>query len=143
MLSRRFDHLYHENWWCVDADGAISGRWDQPSALRTMLYGSRPVAAPAFLTAADTAAAARELRALGEVGHPRTFLAAETLVWARTRRADPLLPELLAHVVESGRWASCGNREQAAALSRRAFETLHRFYPKSEWALRTKYWHRY
>lgn len=142
MLSRQFDHIYHENWWCVYAGGAISRGWEERSTLRTMLYGSRPVAAPAFLTAADTAAAARELRALWEVGHPRAFLATETLAWARTRRADPLLPELLAHVVESGRWASCGNREQAAALSRRAFETLHRLYPESDWARRTKYWHR-
>ncbi|HEX9365479.1 MAG TPA: hypothetical protein VF921_02570 [Vicinamibacterales bacterium] len=44
-----------------------------------------------------------------------------------------------AHAVEGTRWA-CAD-EKTSAASRAAFQTLHRLFPKTDWALKTKYWY--
>ena len=135
--ARTFDHVFRRNWWCAfdqgDAADAI------PSEATELLFGSSEVPAPSFLTAADRAAAARERTALAALGPGPNYLADEAVKWARARPQDPEAAEMLALAVEGTRWGCTDARTTAA--SRRAFQTLHRLFPKTEWARRTKYWY--
>jgi hypothetical protein len=91
---------------------------------------------PAFLTADERAAARAEIAALVKLGHPQGYLAEEAIKWAHEAPQDLRAAEALASVVRRGRW-SCS----VPSSSRRAFQTLHRVFPTSEWAQRTKYWY--
>jgi hypothetical protein len=81
----------------------------------------------------------RDREALAALGPSATYLATEAVTWAKSRPQDPDAAEALAHAVEGTRWA-CGN-EKSSAASQAAFQTLHRLFPKSEWARKTKYWY--
>ena len=59
--------------------------------------------------------------------------------WAVARPSDQDAAEALAHAVEGTRWG-CADTTTTAA-SRAAFQTLHRLFPKTEWARKTKYWY--
>jgi hypothetical protein len=91
------------------------------------------------VTPAEKEATERELRALRAVGSFRDYLAVKTLEWAKAEPNDPELAEALALTVEGGHW-SCGTAD-SADLSQRAFQMLHRLFPNSDWAKRTKYWY--
>ena len=136
--ARTFDHTLRRNWWCAfdvpDAVPAIA-----PSETTDVLYGSGAIPAPVFLTAAERAAAASERAALAAIGPASTYLAVEAVGWARSRPTDSDAAEMLALAVEGTRWGC--NDARTSAASRRAFETLHRLFPKTEWARRTKYWY--
>ena len=55
---------------------------------------------------------------------------------------DPAAPEALARVVDGWRW-TCGEAATTTPpLPQQAFALLHRLFPKSEAAQRTKYWYR-
>lgn len=134
--ARRFDLTGYRPgaWWC----------WiDRPhrSDLTDILYGDRPIADPVFLSAAERRRAAEELAMFRAAGDARAFLAAEAIAWARAVPADPNAAEALARAVEGWR-RTCGSSLVESDLPRRAFRTLHRQYPKSEWARRTLYWYR-
>jgi hypothetical protein len=73
------------------------------------------------------------------MGPAPTYLAIEAVKWAKARPNDPDAAEALAHAVEAGRWGCTDATTRPA--SRSAFQTLHRLFPTSEWARRTKYWY--
>src|SRR5262249_11469333 len=138
-LSRTFNHLFQRNWWCALGKDAR----DWPSAdseLLTALYRSANVPPPPFLSADERAAVAREREALAKPGTAAIYLADEAVVWAKSRPQDLDPAEALAHAVEGTRWASCGDPATSAS-SREAFQTLHKLFPKSEWARKTRYWY--
>ena len=89
-----------------------------------------------FLRPEETAAVETELRQLVAIGNARDYLARETIKWAKARPTDVDAAEALARVVTGGRWI-CSDR----ALSRQSFQLLHKLFPKTEWARRTRYWY--
>jgi hypothetical protein len=109
-------------WWCHG--------WTVPS----------PPEAPPFVTAAQRATAAGELADLIARDEPRVALTEGVLTWAAESPDDPLVPEALARAITGWRYAYCGG--ESSPLPKQAFDLLHRRYPKSPWAARTKYWYR-
>ena len=131
--SRRFGHAFPRNWWC-----GIDDRADG-TALR--LLAGEGVPFPVFVTEAERRDTASELDALKAVGVPRVYLTATAIDWARAQSTDPDAAEALALAVEGWRWSGCNSDGPKSDLPRRAFALLHRQFPDSEWAKRTKYWY--
>jgi hypothetical protein len=66
------------------------------------------------------------------------------LPWAATRPADPEAPKALHFLVASTR-LECGYTPEpkpgAPNISKEAYTLLHKLWPSSEWAAKTKYWY--
>ena len=136
--ARRFDHTFRRNWWCAADLAEPPARTEGPETLM-LVHGAPHPAAPAFLTGSERAASTRERRALAALGTAPNYLAREAVAWARARPQDLEAAEALALSVEGTRWG-CTD-ERTTTLSRQAFMTLHRLFPGTEWARRTKYWY--
>ncbi|MFL6216218.1 MAG: hypothetical protein ACJ74J_20210 [Blastocatellia bacterium] len=122
---------YRDNWWCeygrkVDPDNPPVKRVEATTA------------SPTFLTAAQKTTASSEWKRLVALGTAPNYLCAQMVKWASLNPDDPRAPEALHLAVRSTRYG-CTN-EQTGALSKQAYDLLHRKYPKSEWAQKTKYW---
>ena len=94
-----------------------------------------------FLTSEQRRAAATEWKQLhGAEPWGATYLARQTVDWARKHPDDLRLPEALHRAVQASRYrctdASTGK------YSKQAFDLLHEQYPKSKWTARTKYWYK-
>jgi hypothetical protein len=135
--ARKFDHMFRRNLWCSFAPDGPERRIPD-SHLLSLIYPTG-VPSPAFLSPAEIADVDRELTALAALGTAPAYLAEEAVKWAKARPRDQDAAEALAHAVEAGRWGCAEG--SARASSRSAFQTLHRLFPKSEWARRTKYWY--
>ena len=133
---------FRNNWWCTLppergewngwAGSGYTHEVDWPAgALRDSLR-------PAFLTAEDRRAAEAERARLVALDVAPNWLCRETLAWAVAHRDDPRVPEALHLAVRSTRYG-CADRE-TGGWSKQAFQLLHRRYPKSEWAKKTRYW---
>ena len=103
-------------------------------------YNELPPARPAFLDVrqAENTAEWKQMAAAAPSGGE--YLAEQVMAWAGRHPDDPRLPEALHLVVQAGRRA-CSDRQRPVDYGRRAFALLHRRYPKSEWAQKTKYWY--
>jgi hypothetical protein len=134
--ARTFDHTFRRNWWC-GLDEKDEFRAD--SVLLGLLYPDHQIPYPAFLSDAERTDVEQERRARGAIGPAAAYLAVEATNWARARPKDQDAAEALAHAVEGIRW-SCGVTK-GSQVSRQAYQTLHRLFPQSEWAKRTKYWY--
>jgi hypothetical protein len=120
VLSPTFDGM---------PDGASGGGWGCG-------FPEKGRALP-FLTAEERAAAASERAALARLGTTTTFIGQATVAWARQHPADPRLPAALQEVVEATRNGCSGE----TPISRAAFVTLKKLYPKSEEARSTRYYY--
>ena len=139
---RRFDHTFRNNWWCGFADrntpdrrGTAGGDWIG------LIYPEERVPFPAFVTDTERTKLDEELTAIAATGSARSYLTAEAIQWAQSRPSDPDAAEALALAVEGWRWSNCADGSDSP-LPQRAFQTLHKLFPRSEWARRTKYWYR-
>jgi hypothetical protein len=140
--AREFDHTFRRNWWC-DVNGRFHNKpYDGASEAVRLLYADGRVSAPAFVTAAERAAAERERLAILAEGRPGTWLARAALRIAHARRKDPAVAEVLARVVDGWRWTCRGDDDSETPLPQQAFTLLHRLFPNSEAAHRTAYWYR-
>jgi hypothetical protein len=137
-LSRNFDHVLRRNWWCAFTTKAQGGVAPDGEVV-TLLYKSGADMSPSFLSADERAAVQREREALAAIGTAPNHLAAEAVTWAQARPSDLDAAEALALAVEGTRWG-CTDPKTTAA-SRAAFQTLHKLFPKSVWAQKTKYWY--
>lgn len=125
------------SWWCTTVDGRLTSRLvDEPSGVESMFHQTQTDDFPSFLTGDERADVREEIAALVKLGHPQGYLAEEAIKWAQEAPQDLRAAEALATVVRRGRW-SCS----VPASSRRAFQTLHRVFPTSVWAQRTRYWY--
>ena len=131
--SRRFGQRFPRNWWCRIEDGA--------GGTALPLLAGEGVPFPLFVTEAERRDTASELDALKAFGVPRVYLTGAAIDWARARRTDPEAAEALALAIEGWRWSSCNVDGPKSNLPRTAFALLHRQYPDSEWAKKTKYWY--
>jgi hypothetical protein len=142
--AARFDHMFRRNWWCgVDGDAGADVRFagaSSASATTALVYEGKDVPFPEFIGPADRITTTKELKLLSALPDGTDYLSSEAIAWARERPNDIDAAEALAHVVEGGRW-TC-KRSRNLALSRRAFQTLHRLFPQSKWAKQTPYWYR-
>jgi hypothetical protein len=142
--AREFDHLFRRNWWCEQ-----NVRFHQPAAMNkpsevvSLLYAGERVTAPAFITADERDEAERERRAILAEGPPGTLLAQAALRLATERPADPAAAIALARVVDGWRWTCHAEDSSTLPLPQQAFATLHRLFPNTDAAQRTKYWYRY
>ncbi|HKQ09216.1 MAG TPA: hypothetical protein VJ464_29100 [Blastocatellia bacterium] len=122
---------YRDNWWCEYGRPADP---DNPS----IKQAAKTSPAPLFLTAAQKTAASAEWKRLAALGTAPNYLCAQAIKWANLKPDDPRAPEALHLAVRSTRYG-CAN-DQTGAMSKQAYDLLHRKYPKSEWAQKTKYW---
>jgi len=131
--TRRFIHAARGNWWCSVAtpDARDAG----------LLLTGTTLPFPLFVSEAARRETGEELAALAGVGAPRNYLTSTAIAWAETRRADPDAAEALALAIEGWRWSPCDYNAPKSDLPRRAFTLLHRQFPDSEWAQKTKYWY--
>jgi hypothetical protein len=128
-------------WWCAGEIRESSRRHRaEESNLMQALYARQPVQPPVFLTTEERAAVVKEQADLDRVGDATRFLATAALEWSRQRPSDPEAAEALSRVVNG--WRRACRDATDVDLSRRAFQALHRQFPNSEWAKRTKYWYR-
>jgi hypothetical protein len=137
-LSRTFDHLFRRNWWC-GFSMTNKGSGEPDAEVVRLLYESHENLWPSFLSADERAAVQRERQAIAALGTAPNYLAGDAVNWAKSRPQDVDAAEALAHAVEGTRWGCTDSTTSAA--SRTAFQTLHRLFPKSVWAQRTKYWY--
>jgi hypothetical protein len=96
-------------------------------------------AAPSFLTVEQQKAGEAEWLQLAGSRAGSTYLARETLAWAKAKPGDPRVPEALHFAVRSTRYG-CDD-EGISVLSHKAFALLHERYPNSKWAKATPYWY--
>jgi hypothetical protein len=131
---RTFGHAFPSNWWC-----GVQG--EAGNTATRLITGAERTPSPAFLSEAERAAVDQELAALTAAGVPRALLMSEAVAWAQTRRTDPDAAEALALAIEGWRWSPCSGQTERSDLPSRAFALLHRQFPDSEAAKRTKYWY--
>ncbi len=135
-----------KSWWCGFGPmrtWVVSGPYEETPVTRLpqMIYQAGRIPPPAVVSAADRARAAREFETLTALGPAPNYLSREAIAWAKARPKDRDVPEALARAVTSTQYG-CGDK-QTGAFSRQAFTILHRQYPGTEWAKRTKYWFSY
>jgi hypothetical protein len=123
---------YRDNWWCAPGE-AQHQAGAEPNRNNQAAY-------PDFLTAEQRAVAAREVERLKALGPAPNYLSAQSVKWANVKADDARVPEALHLAVRTTRYG-CKD-EETGRFSKLAFDTLHRKYPKSEWAQKTKYWYK-
>jgi hypothetical protein len=139
----RMDHL-GDNWWCAvspDPEKLSLGTNGHVPQLNNPLHAVYSTGAPGaqFLSASQKNKARDEWLELSKAPAAPDYLAIQTVDWARSHRDDPRVPEALHLAVEATRYG-CASAD-TGRHSEQAFQQLHRNYPDSEWARKTKYWY--
>jgi hypothetical protein len=135
-----------ENWWCsFDATVPMhTANYLKRTGLNPENYGqhaSRPRSRPgglSFLNVNEKSEADAQLARLDKIPAAPSYLSEMVLGFARTHPDDPRVPEALHLAVRATR-LGCTD-DQNTRFSKAAFQLLHRNYPRSEWAAKTKYW---
>ncbi|MGA9770259.1 MAG: hypothetical protein WBV94_14565 [Blastocatellia bacterium] len=124
---------YRDNWWCE------YGRTVSPDETGVKkVEAKNKISAPDFLTAAQRGAAGAEWKRLAALGTAPNYLCAQAVKWAGLKPDDARAPEALHLAVRATRYG-CTDK-QTGTFSKQAYDTLHKKYPRSEWAQKTKYW---
>lgn len=131
---------YRDNWWSV---GGIA--WWEPSNNEWQLnqaldevYDQGQTPQPWLLSAKQRSVADAEWERMQALETAPDYLTQEVLAWARSHPKDSRVPEALHLAVRATRYGMTDS--QTGTLSKAAFELLHREYPKSPWAAKTRYW---
>ncbi|RZI84251.1 MAG: hypothetical protein EOP38_09720 [Rubrivivax sp.] len=99
---------------------------------------------PRFLPEASRSQAEREMKTLLALPKRSDYLAPFLFDWARRQPQDPEVPKALHFFVASTRMECPVYDDRKAprgkSNSQQAFELLHKRYPRSEWAAKTKYY---
>ncbi|PWF55075.1 hypothetical protein C7C56_003690 [Massilia glaciei] len=98
---------------------------------------------PAFVSAAERALLDKEKAQLGKVSKRSSYLIPRVLEWARHNKTDREAPKALHFLIASTRneCSSGAQDDSGRRYSKEAYEYLHRHYPKSEWAAKTRYYY--
>lgn len=136
-----------ENWWCsFDAMAPMhTANYLKRIGAGSEFYGinpPRPKNQPgdlSFLSDAEKSAAEAELARLEKIPAAPSYLGDVAVNFARAHPDDPRVPEALHLAVRSTR-LGCTD-DQNTKHSKAAFQLLHRNYPRSDWAAKTKYWY--
>jgi hypothetical protein len=129
--SASYDYLDHfrDNWWC--------GRWTDGAHPDAGGLAAAPAPPLPFLTAKQREQAADEARRLNTLAQGLAWIGPLAFEYVTTHPEDKAAPEILAQLVQGTRW----NCEAQTELSKRAFQLLHKRYPDTEWAKKTKYYY--
>ena len=130
---------FRDNWWCEKwGDGVAPQSTDSPVAM----VASQPKPLP-FLTSAERQAADAERARLNALPNATIWLGQRTLEYVKAHPEDKDAAEALALVVRATHYSCSGQEDKPDqhAVSKQAFELLHRRYPTSEWARKTKYYY--
>ncbi|HVZ82402.1 MAG TPA: hypothetical protein VG893_01915 [Terracidiphilus sp.] len=133
-----FDEL-RDNWWCKPWDAEIGGD-GKPKP---------PSPAPAFLSAQQSAAGNAEYAKLQEMPDSVNVIGQRVLEYAAAHPDDGQAPEALALTVRAGHyacqdWRNYGmdnGKSEYTAVSKAAFQLLHKRYPNSPWTRKTPYYY--
>jgi hypothetical protein len=128
---------YRDNWWCAISPKKDTRSGFEDGPLSELYRSSHPAAA--FLPEPDRQRAATEWASLQALPTAPNWLANQTVEFARAHPDDPRVPQALHLAVRATRYG-CTNAQSGTA-SKQAFDLLHRKYPNSEWARKTKFWH--
>ena len=129
---------YRDNWWCSFAWEAGHRQTGEEQADAGSAARPAPKLSVKFLNEMQRSAVARERTRLAAIGNAPEYLARMAIEWSERTPEDPRVPEALHLAVKSTRYG-CTDKG-TGALSKAAFQALHRRYPKSEWAKKTPYW---
>ncbi|MBY0549596.1 MAG: hypothetical protein K2W95_20125 [Candidatus Obscuribacterales bacterium] len=122
---------YQNNWWPQKDE---YGAEKENAPLKALLSSLEDC-----LTPVQRQAAAKENKALTAVGPAPDYLCSLALAAARDLPGDSRIPELLHLAVKSTRYGTTTG--QTSELSKRCYQLLHRKYPSSSWAKKTKFWY--
>jgi hypothetical protein len=127
---------YRDNWWC----GATFDSSTEPVAEEEEIasFTKSTLSTPLFLTEAQRQAATQQWTTLRSLGAMPNYLSKQAIQWATKTPTDQRVPEALHLAVNSTRWG-CTDKE-TGRWSKAAFDLLHRKYPNTTWAKKTKYW---
>jgi hypothetical protein len=129
---------FRDNWWCADfitASDKLNGAID-PDMPKDDPPKKPNV--PDFLSVVTRATAIKERARLRALGTAPNYLCAQAVRLAGVKPTDPRAPEMLHLAVKSTRYG-CTDKE-TGRFSKMAYDLLHKNYPKSEWAAKTKFW---
>ncbi|MEW6130373.1 MAG: hypothetical protein AB1757_25280 [Acidobacteriota bacterium] len=135
---------YRDNWWCAEIIRsedklAAASAGDDPEAQKYIKESNTNTSeSPDFLTAAQRATAEKESAKLRALGNAPNYLCQQIVNFANTKATDPRLAEALHLAVKATRYG-CTDKD-TGRFSKLAYDTLHKKYPRSEWAAKTKYW---
>lgn len=137
---------YRDNWWCPmgppSKNAPLSTNFysmyvNLSGPLRD-IYPKGKIPPPDFLTENERTAVGKESAMLRALPCAPSWLAQQTLVWAKVHPEDPRIPEALHLVVRTTRYG-CPDLA-SAEYSKEAFTLLHSRYRHNEWAKKTPFW---
>ena len=125
---------YRDNWWCGAAFQPADSE-ENREVLSFTTYSTQPLL---FLSATEKANAEREWNSLARLGAAPNYISQQVIQWANRTPADPRNAEALHLAVTTTRFG-CTDKD-TGRWSKAAFDLLHRKYPNTSWAKKTKYW---
>jgi hypothetical protein len=131
---------FRDNWWCAMEESKTGASTEIDNAAPKNPASNDAASFPDFLSEAERSAASAEMRRLYAVGPAPNYLVAQTIKWANIKPDDSRAPEALHLAVRATRYG-CRD-EKTGGFSKQAFDALHRKYPRSAWAQKTKYWYK-
>ncbi|MEW5977909.1 MAG: hypothetical protein AB1898_19120 [Acidobacteriota bacterium] len=131
--------IYRDNWWCPGDQWPYSQHVEDLRDPLRVLYLNGQTVTPPFLNEQELEQAGKEREALETMSTAPNYLCRQVVEWVRRNPKDPRAAEALHLAVRSTR-RGCGDRD-TGKFSRDAFRLLHRLYPDSPWARKTKYWY--
>jgi len=137
---------YRDNWWGVfnqdEEDTSDRGYYFSRTMIVEplwMLYPEGEVDFPSFLSNRQKDLANIEWIKFVKTDAAPNYLSAIVIDWAEKHPEDPRVSEALHLAVRSTRYGN--TNDKSSSFSKRAFQILHKKYPDSEWAKKTKYWY--
>ena len=129
----RFDFAdnYRDNWWSKCGLPWECNKWRRDnSEVRAPIY-------PAFYSAHQKEDAHSEFQKISDLGACGDWLSNTLIDWAKNHPADERSPEALHYAMRVIRFSADGS----AKRSREVYALLHKKYPRTEWAKKTRYWY--
>ena len=125
---------YRDNWWCSAAFQPV----DEEENREVLAFTPASTQPPLFLSSAERASAEREWKALRALGAGPNYISEQVIKWTNANPSDPRVPEALHLAVTTTRYG-CTDKN-TGRWSKAAFDLLHRKYPNTPWAKKTRYW---
>lgn len=135
---------FRDNWWCP-LDPAVkpitehSVLMEKEARFRGALSVDTNPETWEFFDEAQRTAAKAESARLSASGAGPNYLSRQVVEWVKRNPGDPRAAEALHLAVRSTRYG-CTDQE-TTKFSKAAFQLLHKQYPNSSWAKKTKYWY--
>ncbi len=126
---------YRDNWWCSTSlsDGGIDDPPLQP-----------PSVSLSFLTPQEKDRAEKEQSTLKQLSDGVTWLGRRAIDYVKAHPDDPQAPEALYLTVRATRYGCFVPKEKEGprtAVSKEAFQLLHKRFPHSPWTAKTPYYY--